>query len=217
MIAALSSHLTAGADGLIVYIRMHTANNGVSMPYNKLFIMLYFGYLKMLKTRFLPIHPWCWRYCSFTLNHTEPLSLVLMVPDCIQSTKDALVRLFCNISKKFQVYQSSIKWRVSKVSTHWLSSVCQVCRALTGNEWIISANGQLQHHPWCPPTPRRRKLLFIVFPSWEDTKCRLASGILTASDENLLIFPIRREKRGPDAGLTRVYPGSWIWSHQSMV
>lgn len=138
MFAALSSHLTPGADALIVYIRMHTANNftcpylDVSMPYNKLFIMLlHFWYLNRQNSS---VHPWCGMNCS--CNHTQPLSLVLMAPDSIQSTKDVLVRLFCKVNF---TYKSSIKLRVSNVSTHRISLVHKACWGLTHNECAISA------------------------------------------------------------------------------
>lgn len=59
MIAALSSHLTPGADALIAYIRMHAANNFTwpyfdgSTPYNNklVIILLHFQYLKMFLTQ----------------------------------------------------------------------------------------------------------------------------------------------------------------------
>lgn len=108
--AALSSHLTPRADALIVYIRMHTGNNftcpylDVSMLHNnKLFIMLlHFRYLNRQNSS---VHPWCGMNCSCTSNHTQPLSLVLMAPDSIQSTKDALVRLFWYLEGKFHLQQ----------------------------------------------------------------------------------------------------------------
>lgn len=149
MIAALSSHLTSGADALIVYIRVHAANNltcsylDVSMPYNSkqfIIIIIRFSVFEdVFRTGFLPVHLWCGMYCVHAHNHTQPLSLVLMAPDCIHSTKDALVRLFLwYLEGKIRGYMSSIKSRDSNVSTHQLPSLRQGVELLH-NKCIISA------------------------------------------------------------------------------
>lgn len=124
-------------------------------------MLLHTRYLKMAKTGILSVHPWCGMDYPCTRNHTQPWSLVLMVPGGIQSTKDVLVRLFCAIWKVN--INTLIAISMSGLLSSYTLRMHHICNKTSTFSSPFSRTFSLKH-PWCPPTLRRRKLLFIVFP-----------------------------------------------------